>query len=137
MKVEGGCFCGALRYAAEGEPVMKGQCHCRQCQHFAGGGPNVFLAMPVAGFTYTKGAAKTYRRADAPVLPAEREFCPTCGVQVATRSEALPEVIFLKVGTLDDPALFGGPDMAIFTCDRQPFHQIAAGVATFDKLPPL
>ena len=27
------------------------------------------------------------------------------------------------------------PAMAIFTCDRQPFHQIAEGLPTFDRLP--
>ena len=32
MVIEGGCYCGALRYRAEGEPVFAGQCHCRECQ---------------------------------------------------------------------------------------------------------
>ena len=137
MKVEGGCFCGAVRYAAEGEPVMKGQCHCRQCQYFAGGAPNIFLAMPVAGFKFTKGTPSAFERGDAPVLPAKREFCPTCGVQLTTHSSALPDVIFLKVGTLDEPSAFGGPDVAIFTCDQQAFHQVAPGVAAFEKLPPM
>jgi hypothetical protein len=31
MKLEGGCYCGAMRYLAEGEPRMKAQCHCREC----------------------------------------------------------------------------------------------------------
>ena len=31
MKLEGGCYCKALRYTAEGEPMMKAQCHCREC----------------------------------------------------------------------------------------------------------
>lgn len=136
MKLEGGCFCGAVRYAAEGEPILKGQCHCRQCQYFAGGASNVFIAMPIDGFAYTKGTPKAFARENAPVLPAKREFCADCGTQLVTHATGLPAAI-IKVGTLDDPAAFGGPDVAIFTCDKQSFNEIAAGIATFDKLPPL
>ena len=47
----------------------------------------------------------------------------------------LPLVI-LKVGTLDDPSLFGTPQMAIYTVDKQPFHVIPDGLQTFERLPP-
>ena len=43
--------------------------------------------------------------------------------------------VLLKVGTLDDPSAFGGPQMAIYLCDKQDFHQIPDGVATFDRMP--
>jgi hypothetical protein len=36
---------------------------------------------------------------------------------------------------VDQPALFGGPQMAIYTIDKQPFHLIAEGVPTFERLP--
>ena len=26
MKLEGGCYCGQVRYAAEGEPTLKAKC---------------------------------------------------------------------------------------------------------------
>jgi hypothetical protein len=41
----------------------------------------------------------------------------------------------LKVGTLDDPALFGSPQMAIYTIDKQDFHAIPEGLPTFERLP--
>jgi len=64
MDVEGGCYCGALRYRAACEPLLRGQCHCRECQCISGGHPNVMLAMPEAGFAYTKGSPRAFRRGD-------------------------------------------------------------------------
>jgi hypothetical protein len=133
MKLEGGCYCKALRYVAEGDPMMKAQCHCRECQYITGGSPNVFIAMPIAGFSYTKGTPKKFTRTDLP-RPVTREFCGDCGTHIVTRPQGFPAVI-VKVGSLDDPSLFGGPDMAIYTIDKQSFHQIAAGLPTFERLP--
>lgn len=131
--MDGGCYCGALRYRAEGKPVMKAQCHCRECQYISGGAPNMFMLMPPEGFRYVKGTPKTFRRADIDDA-VTREFCDTCGTHVATRRPGMAQVI-LKAGTLDDPGLFGTPQMAIFTVDRQLFHLIAEGVPTFERLP--
>jgi len=134
MTLEGGCYCGAVRYAADGDPMMKAQCHCRECQYIAGGSPNLFMVMPVDGFEYTGEAPKTYSRSDLE-KPVTREFCGTCGTHIATLRPGLPAVI-LKIGTLDDPAQFGGPESAIYTVDKQPFHQIAEGLPTFERLAP-
>lgn len=133
MKLEGGCYCGALRYVAEGDPIMKAQCHCRECQYFSGGSPNMFVVMPPDGFDYTKGTPKTFARSDLD-QPVKREFCAECGTHLTTLRQDLPAVI-LKVGTLDDPALFGGPKMAIYTMDKQDFHHIQDGMPSFEKLP--
>ncbi len=134
MNAEGGCYCGAVRYRTEGEPIFKGQCYCRECQYFASGSPNVVLGMPEAGFAYTKGEPKLFRRSDLE-SPVTREFCPDCGTPLLSRAPGLPGVALLKVGTLDDPSLFDGPQMAIYTCDKQPFHQIPEGIATFERVP--
>lgn len=133
MQVEGGCYCGAVRYKAEGDPIMKGQCYCRECQYITGGGPNIFMAMPASGFTYTKGTPKQFTRTDLE-QPVTREFCGQCGTHIVTRPRRFPGVI-LKVGTLDDPKIFGGPKMAIYTMDKQSFHQIPSGIPTFERLP--
>jgi hypothetical protein len=79
------------------------------------------------------GTPKTFARSDLDA-PVAREFCPNCGTHLTTRRPGLPFVI-LKVGTLDDPSLYGGPKMAIYTIDKQPFHLIPEGVPTFERLP--
>ena len=43
--------------------------------------------------------------------------------------------VILKIGTLDDPSLFGGPQMAIYTIDKQAFHHIPDGLPSFERLP--
>jgi hypothetical protein len=134
MKFEGGCYCRKIRYVAEGEPRLKAQCHCRECQYISGGAPNMFMLMPPQGFRYISGEPRKFSRPDLE-NPVTREFCGECGTHLATRRPGLPMVI-LKVGTLDDPALFGAPQMAIYTADKQPFHVIPEGLQTFERLPP-
>ena len=134
MKFEGGCYCKAVRYQAEGEPMFKGQCHCRECQYITGGSPNVIMAMPAGGFKYTRGAPKGFARKDL-ANPVTREFCPECGTHLATRSPALQGAVIIKVGTLDDPSLFGTPQMAIFLKDKQAFHQVPSGIPAFEGVP--
>src|SRR5947207_13608161 len=91
MKLEGGCYCGALRYVAEGEPTLKAQCHCRECQYISGGAPNMFLLMPPEGFRYTKGAPKQFKRSDLDNA-VTREFCAECGTHILTRRPGLNAV---------------------------------------------
>ena len=117
MKIEGGCYCRAVRYRAEGEPMMRAQCHCRECQYIAGGMPNVIIGMPEAGFAYTKGAGKPFRRKDL-ANPVTREFCAECGTHLVTRAP-----------------VFGGPQLAIYTSEKQSFHQVPADIPAFERLP--
>ena len=133
MTVEGGCYCGAVRYRAEGDPVFKAQCHCRECQYISGGAPNVVMGMPEGGFSYTKGAGKPFRRKDL-ANPVTREFCAECGTHLLTRAPAFGAVM-LKVGTLDDPKLFGGPQLAIYTSEKQSYHHVPSGISAFERFP--
>jgi hypothetical protein len=134
MRLEGGCYCKAVRYEVTADPIFKVQCHCRECQYVSGGSPNVTMAVPEAGFAYTKGTPKAFRRSDLEA-PVTREFCGECGTQILSRAPGVPGAVLLKVGTFDDPKAFGAPQMAIYTIDAQPFHHVPEGIPTFERTP--
>ncbi len=134
MKIEGGCYCKALRFEAEGDPLFKGQCHCRECQYISGGHPNVIIGMAEPSFRYTLGEPKVFERSDLE-SPARREFCSECGAHILSRTPAIPGVVMIKVGTFDDPSVYGKPEMAIYTDDKQTFHHVPDDIPSFAGRP--
>ncbi|MBW2270021.1 MAG: GFA family protein [Deltaproteobacteria bacterium] len=134
MNVAGGCYCGAVRYKAEGEALFKGQCHCRECQYISGGSPVIVMGVGGDDFAYTQGEPRSFTRSDIE-SPVTREFCSNCGTHMTTKVPSMGGAVLLKVGTLDDPSVFGGPDMAIYTAEKQSWHLIPEGIPTFEHLP--
>lgn len=133
MDFTGRCYCGDVKYKASGDPAIKVQCHCRECQYVSGGNANVTIGMPEDGFAYTAGKPSTFQRADLP-NGVVREFCGNCGTQVLSRAPGLEGVMLIKVGTMDDPSLFT-PDLAIFTADKQAFHHINSDMPDYAGFP--
>jgi len=133
MKIDGGCYCGEVRYCFEGEPGPAMQCHCRECQYITGGNPNAFVILPDSDFRFTQGAPSSFQRADIENA-VTRHFCSTCGTAIGTTSPAAPGAIVIKVGTMDD-ASFYQPAMAIFTKDAKAFHHIPDEIPSFEGLP--
>ena len=132
MVFEGGCYCGAIRFRFEGEPKASVQCHCRECQYFTGGHPNIITALPDEGLAFTQGTPKTFARSDLDA-PRTRLFCGDCGTSIATISPAFPGITLVKVGTPDDPSTFSA-DWAQYTIDAQPYHHRPDGdVPVFER----
>jgi hypothetical protein len=134
MSLKGRCYCGAVKYEADGPAGFRAQCQCRECQYISGGGANLFMILPAGGFRYTEGEPKTFQRTDLGA-PVKREFCADCGTHLLTRIPSDPSIVILKIGTLDDPSVWEGPQAAIWLQDAQPFHLIPEGVMRFDKAP--
>ena len=132
MKIEGGCYCKEVRYESTGDIGMRAQCFCRECQYITGGDSLLGIGVPEDGFKVTRGALKDFKRTDIENA-VTRQFCPNCGTHVTTRP--MPGMVIIKVGTLDDPSIFEGPQMAIFTCDKQDYHRLPEGVPAFERMP--
>ena len=133
MAIEGGCYCGEIRYVSDNPAQGQLQCHCRECQYITGGHPNAIMVVPENGFRFTNGSPVTFARGDLE-RPVTRFFCPTCGTAIGTRSPARPDSFIIKIGTLDDPSGFQA-QMAIFTIDQQPYHHIPDGIPAHHRRP--
>lgn len=94
----------------------------------------MFIGLEAGAFRYTRGEPRRFARADTSDAPA-REFCAECGVHVASRSPKAPGGLIVKVGALDDPAAFEGPDMVFWAQEKQPFHLLPEDVTIFERLP--
>ena len=67
--------------------------------------------------------------------PMHRRFCPTCGTPLFSEAEARPHLIFVRVGTFDDPNL-AEPAMTIWTSSAPHWAQIDAALPQVEKQPP-
>lgn len=128
MRLTGGCLCGALRYAFEGEPGAAGWCHCRMCQRSSGAPAQSYVQLPAAGFRYMAGEPAIYRSSHH----GERRFCPVCGSQIEFRDARDADYVSLNSGTLDDPAVVP-PDRHIWTASELPWFSDAPTLPRFPE----
>jgi hypothetical protein len=96
---EGGCLCGALRFAASAPPQSICYCHCRLCQRSSGAPVLAWASFPLASFRYLAGTPRSY----ASSAHGVREFCAHCGTQLVFRSAHEPDLVDVNVGAMDEP----------------------------------
>ncbi len=113
MAITGGCKCGAVRYSVAAEPVAVRVCWCRDCQYFAAGSGTVNAIFPSAAVSIIGRTTEYVSTADSGNT-MRRRFCPACGTPVSSATDARPNLLILRAGTLDDPGV-ARPEMTIWT----------------------
>jgi hypothetical protein len=131
----GGCLCGTVRYESSGEPVFSLLCHCRDCQRQNGGAYTAAIRVPAAGFHITKGEPKLYINTADSGNQVTRAFCPECGSPLYLQVSTRPDLVGIRVGTLDDPSWFR-PEADIFVKSAQPWDHMNPDIPKYDAYPP-
>jgi len=129
--VTGGCLCGAVRYAYDGEIGTAGYCHCADCRKISGSAFGISVPVEAAGFRITQGTPKSFTKPGDSGRPVTRSFCPECGSPLYTTPPARPGVLFLKAGSLDDPSVVK-PDRQAWVRSRVSWAHIEPGIASFE-----
>ena len=75
MPITGGCHCGAVRYALQGEAMYHTLCHCVDCRRSAGAPMVGWAAFQSSALSITEGTPSTYASSDH----GRRQFCGSCG----------------------------------------------------------
>lgn len=137
MQQEGGCLCGAVRYAVRAEPMHVTICFCRFCQRATGSTMMVEPIFRAEDFAFTAAAAKTYDLVSAGSgKRVTAHFCDTCGTKVLLSFERWPDIVGVYVGTLDDPDWIertGENVKAIFLSSAQHGTLVPAHINAFDE----
>ena len=112
--VTGGCFCGAIRYTASGEPVLQLICYCKDCLATCGTAGYAGYMVKEKDFSVTKGKPISHTRSGQKGRSVHRHFCGECGSNLFGVTEL--GLISVAAGSLDNPAIFQ-PTKKVFVSD--------------------
>ena len=134
-KFSGRCLCGNIQFVCAGDPVFSGNCHCKDCQRSSGSAFTPAMIFPEAAVEIT-GQLRYFKSQSDSGRFIERGFCPTCGSQLFARLEAMPGMLGLRAGTLDDASAYR-PALNFYVASAQPWDHMDPALPKFPKMPPM
>lgn len=94
----GGCHCGEVRYALQGEVANATLCHCTLCRATTGAPAVAWCSVEASHFSFTRGQPRSYRSTPH----GTRTFCAMCGTQLTFREDG-ETGIDITTASLDEP----------------------------------
>ena len=126
MSAEGGCFCGAVRYRLEADPIFVNACHCRDCQKIGGSAFALNGMVEADRVAVTRGAVATHEG---------EARCVTCRTLLWAEHPMFGDAIrFVRLGTLDEGECFP-PDAHFFVRSAHPWVTIPDNLPRYEALP--
>ena len=132
-EMTGRCLCGQVRYSATAEPAIVAVCHCKNCQKQTGTAFSVLVGIPKSAISI-EGSLKTFHDTGDSGQAVDRNFCPECGSPIISDVAVMPELRFIKAGTLDDTSWLD-PKMHVYCDSAENWTHIPEGSQKFGKMP--
>ena len=124
--VNGGCLCGAVRYAAIGPVRALTLCHCASCRRAAGAPSLAWAVFPADSVRFTAGAPTMFASSPGVV----RGFCGACGTSLTYQGTTRPDLIDVTTASLDDPNAFA-PTKEIWVGDKLAWEALNPSIAHY------
>jgi hypothetical protein len=133
----GGCMCGAVRYATEGQPLRVTLCHCTWCQRRTGTAFGTEVVFREERVRLSGSEPSRYRHiSDESGRWLEVYFCPRCGTNLGFTLEVFPGVRTVPAGTFDDSTWLDPrsvPFRHVFARTRRPWSDLSTHVEVFER----
>jgi hypothetical protein len=126
----GGCTCGAVRYRLATPPMFVNCCHCTECQRQTGSAFVINAVMETDRIAVTAGTPAAIATPTTSGNPHDIYRCPTCQIALWSDYGRRPNLRFVRVATLDNPAALP-PDAHIFTSTALPWVIIPPATPAF------
>ncbi|MDO5612664.1 MAG: GFA family protein [Paracoccus sp. (in: a-proteobacteria)] len=132
MPKTGGCDCGAVTYAVAVGRLHVYACHCLNCQTRSSSAFAEHAMLTADALDCSGETVGFVRQRDG--IRFTEVFCAACHTRLFNRNDMLPDMVFLRAGTLDHSA--GLVPMAhIWTSRKQPWLVLPEGVPAFEQSP--
>ena len=130
-ELEGGCACGQVRYRLSSAPLFVHCCHCTECQRQNGSAFAVNALIEADRVERLAGDPVAVPVPTGSGRPHPIFRCPVCHTPLWSEYGGRPQIRFVCVGSLDDPAALP-PDVHIFTRSKQPWVVLPEGTPAFE-----
>ena len=101
----GRCMCSAVTYKITENPMVDGLCHCNRCRPQSGSAFSTIIFIHRSAMTIT-GETAVFDDIGTSGLRVLRRYCPRCGSPLTTEPDLTPDLMMVKVGTLDSNEWF-------------------------------
>lgn len=127
---EGSCLCGTIRYEISGPIGPFGHCHCTSCRKASGTAFATNAPVERSAFRLVDAAGALREFESSP--GKFRVFCSQCGSPIYAYLKAAPDVVRIRLGTLDTP-FHELPRAHTFVGEKADWHRILDALPQFER----